>query len=432
MLGGISVKNSLEWFQNKVMPYILKMSENHFLVAVRNGIAVTMPLTIIGSAFLIIANLPFAGWTEFLGDFGTKLGVPVTFTFGILGLVGAAGIAYYLALHYKIDPVSTIVLTIIAFLMLQADPEWGINLKTLDASGLFTGIIVSIFTAMLLHFFVKKNWIIKLPDGVPPAVAKSFASLVPGAVLIGICWIIRVVLNFDVNQFIQMVFSPLAVGLNSLPGMLLYTFCILLLWCAGIHGSNVMGSIGDPIFLALFAANVQAFEQGQTLPNIFPGGFYITFLCLGGTGSTLGLVINMLMSKSRTYKSLGKMSLPSAIFCINEPVIFGFPIVMNPIMMVPFILTPLVLCVGTYLLSVTDIIGRIAFNPPWTTPPVIAAYLATGGNIPAAIWSVISIFISIGIYYPFFKMCEKEELKKELAVEKEENLIVNKGVQNIG
>lgn len=418
------MKTAIEYFERKWMPYILKVSENHFLLAVRNGIAVTMPLTIIGSAFLIIANLPFNGWTEFLGNFGIKLGVPVTFTFGILGLVGAAGIAYYLAVHYRIDPVSTIVLTIVAFLMLQADQEWGINLEALDASGLFTGIIVSIGTTMLMHFFVKKNWVIKLPDGVPPAVARSFASLVPGAALISICWMIRVVLNFDINQFVQIIFSPLAVGLNSLPGMLLYTFCILLLWCVGIHGDNIMGSIGDPIFLALFAANVKAFEQGEPLPNIFTGGFFIVFLCLGGTGSTLGLVINMMMSKSRTYKSLGKMSLPSAIFCINEPVIFGFPIVMNPIMMIPFILTPIVLCISTYLLSITNIIGKIAFNPPWTTPPVIAAYLATGGDIPATIWSVISIGISVAIYYPFFKICEKEELRKELEIKIEEKSVL--------
>ncbi|MGM0219903.1 PTS sugar transporter subunit IIC [Enterococcus sp. AZ126] len=403
----------IDVFQDKVMPGVLKVSENRFLVGIRNGIAVTMPLTIIGSAFLIVANLPFNGWTEFLGSFGIKLGVPIGFTFGILGLVGCAGITYYLSETYGIDPINSVVLAMSSFLMLQASKDWSIDIATLGASGLFTGIVTAILTVLIINFFIKKNLIIRMPDGVPPAVSKSFASLIPGAAIIGLAWIIRVLLEFDVNSFVQWMFSPLATGLNTLPGMLLYTFMILLLWCAGIHGSNVMGSIGDPIFLALFAANTEAFSRGEPLPNIFVGGFYITFLCYGGTGSTLGLVINMLMSKSKSYKSLGKMALPSAIFCINEPIIFGFPIVMNPIMMIPFIITPLLLCIGTYILTVTNIIGRIAFNPPWTTPPLVNAYLATGGNIPAVIWGVVSLLLSVAIYYPFFKICEKQELAKE-------------------
>lgn len=194
---------------------------------------------------------------------------------------------------------------------------------------------------MIHRFFLKHRLVIRMPAEVPPAVAKSFSVLLPGAAIITGAWVIRVLLEFNVNQFVQAIFSPLAVGLNTLPGMLLYTFLILLLWCLGIHGSNVMGSIGDPIFLALLAANTEAYTAGEPLPNIFAGGFYIMFLCYGGTGSTLGLIINMLVSKKKAYRSLGKMALPSAIFCINEPIIFGFPIVMNPIMMIPFILTPL-------------------------------------------------------------------------------------------
>ena len=409
-------------FEERFMPTILKVSENRFLVAVRNGVAVTMPLTIIGSAFLIIANLPFQGWTEYLGELGIKLGVPINFTFGILGIVGCAGIAYYLSESYKVDAINSVVLAIAAFLLLQASDDWSINIATMGASGLFTGIVTAIFTVLIIHFFTKKNLIIRMPDGVPPAVSKSFASLLPGAAIIGVAWIIRVLLEFNVNDFVQWIFSPLATGLNTLPGMLLYTFMILLLWCAGIHGSNVMGSIGDPIFLALFAANTEAFTSGQPIPNIFAGGFYITFLCYGGTGSTLGLVINMLFSKSQSYKSLGRMALPSAIFCINEPILFGFPIVMNPIMMIPFIITPLLLCISSYVLMATNIIGRIAFNPPWTTPPLISNYLATGGNIPAVIWGLLSIVISVAIYYPFFKICERQELNKETAIINEEKI----------
>ncbi|WP_144808277.1 PTS sugar transporter subunit IIC [Enterococcus casseliflavus] len=406
----------IEGFQENFVPKLVRISENRFLVAVRNGVAVTMPLTIIGSLFLILANLPFPGWTEFVGEFGVKLGAASNFTFGILGLAACIGIAYYLAASYEIDRIGSVVLAVCAFLLLQAGEEWTIDPASLGASGLFTGIVTAIATVVIHRFFLKHRLVIRMPAEVPPAVAKSFSVLLPGAAIITGAWVIRVLLEFNVNQFVQAIFSPLAVGLNTLPGMLLYTFLILLLWCLGIHGSNAMGSIGDPIFLALLAANTEAYTAGEPLPNIFAGGFYIMFLCYGGTGSTLGLIINMLVSKKKAYRSLGKMALPSAIFCINEPIIFGFPIVMNPIMMIPFILTPLVLCVGTYFLSVTNVIGRIMFNPPWTTPPFINTYLATGGNIPAVLWSIASLLISVAIYYPFFKISERSLTEEEKGV----------------
>lgn len=137
-------------------------------------------------------------------------------------------------------------------------------------------------------------------------------------------------------------------------------------------------------------------------------------MCIGGTGSTLGLVIAMLRSKSKVYKSLGKMALPSGIFGINEPVIFGFPIVMNPLMMIPFVLTPMILGTLTYILMYFNIIGRVVFTVPWTIPPIIGPYLATNGNIPAAIWSACTIVISYLIYLPFFKQAEKIQLALEL------------------
>ncbi len=240
----------IEGFQENFAPRLVRISENRFLVAVRNGVAVTMPLTIIGSLFLILANLPFPGWTEFVGEFGVKLGAASNFTFGILGLAACIGIAYYLAASYEIDRIGSVVLAVCAFLLLQAGEEWTIDPASLGASGLFTGIVTAIATVVIHRFFLKHRLVIRMPAEVPPAVAKSFSVLLPGAAIITGAWVIRVLLEFNVNQFVQAIFSPLAVGLNTLPGMLLYTFLILLLWCLGIHGSNVMGSIGDPIFLA--------------------------------------------------------------------------------------------------------------------------------------------------------------------------------------
>ncbi|WP_435310026.1 PTS sugar transporter subunit IIC [Sebaldella termitidis] len=411
----------IKFIENKLVPILIKIGENKILVAVRNGITLTLPFTISGSLFLILANLPIPGWSDFLGPFADKLSAPVAVTFGAIGIISAIGISYNLAKQYKLDAITCSAITMVVFLLAQLDQEYTLNVDNLGAAGLFSAIILSIITVHIIKFFISRNIVIKLPEGVPPAVAQSFAGLVPAAVAIVLIWFIRVLLNFDINAFFTWLLSPLVMGLGTLPGMLILIFLISILWCCGIHGDNVLSGITSPIFLKYIAENTQAYLNHQPIPHITADGFYIVFMCLGGTGATLGLVISMLRSKSKLYKSVGELSLPSAIFCINEPVIFGFPIVFNPIMMIPFTITPMILCTLTYALMYFNIIGRPVLQIPWTMPPIFAAYFVTGGNIPAVIWSVCTIVISVFVFLPFFKMAEKKQLEKEEA-ENRENL----------
>ena len=411
----------IKFIENKLVPILIKIGENKILVAVRNGITLTLPFTISGSLFLILANLPIPGWSDFLGPFADKLSAPVAVTFGAIGIISAIGISYNLAKQYKLDAITCSAITMVVFLLAQLDQEYTLNVDNLGAAGLFSAIILSIITVHIIKFFISRNIVIKLPEGVPPAVAQSFAGLVPAAVAIVLIWFIRVLLNFDINAFFTWLLSPLVMGLGTLPGMLILIFLISILWCCGIHGDNVLSGITSPIFLKYIAENTQAYLNHQPIPHITADGFYIVFMCLGGTGATLGLVISMLRSKSKLYKSVGELSLPSAIFCINEPVIFGFPIVFNPIMMIPFTITPMILCTLTYALMYFNIIGRPVLQIPWTMPPIFASYFVTGGNIPAVIWSVCTIVISVFVFLPFFKMAEKKQLEKEEA-ESRENL----------
>ena len=411
----------IKFIENKLVPILIKIGENKILVAVRNGITLTLPFTISGSLFLILANLPIPGWSDFLGPFADKLSAPVAVTFGAIGIISAIGISYNLAKQYKLDAITCSAITMVVFLLAQLDQEYTLNVDNLGAAGLFSAIILSIITVHIIKFFISRNIVIKLPEGVPPAVAQSFAGLVPAAVAIVLIWFIRVLLNFDINAFFTWLLSPLVIGLGTLPGMLILIFLISILWCCGIHGDNVLSGITSPIFLKYIAENTQAYLNHQPIPHITADGFYIVFMCLGGTGATLGLVISMLRSKSKLYKSVGELSLPSAIFCINEPVIFGFPIVFNPIMMIPFTITPMILCTLTYALMYFNIIGRPVLQIPWTMPPIFAAYFVTGGNIPAVIWSACTIVISVFVFLPFFKMAEKKQLEKEEA-ESRENL----------
>lgn len=410
----------LELFENKIVPVLFKIGQNKRLIAIRNGLSITIPFTIIGSFFLIIGNLPIQAWMDFVSPYSEILNAPVNVTFGMLGLISAIGIGYYMGKELDVEPISNAVITLVAFLLATLSAENTLNIDSLGAVGMFTAIIVSLFTVEVYRFFVRNNITIKMPDGVPPAVAQSFISLIPAFVIITVIWIIRVILGVDLNAIIQVIFQPLVFGLDSLPGLIIYSLIVCLLWSAGIHGDHALAGIATPIFLSNLAANTAAFQAGTPLPHVVVDGFWIVFMCLGGTGSTIGLVLNMMRSKAKSYKSLGRLSLPSALFAINEPVIFGFPIVMNPIMMIPFIITPMILGSFAYVLTKLGIIGNIVFLVPWTTPPIIGAYLATNGNIPAAIFSALSVVASYFIYLPFFKVAEKKQLLLEHGEREEE------------
>lgn len=403
----------LNFFEEKMVPILLKISQNKRLIAIRNGLAMTVPFTIIGSFFLIIGNLPIEAWMDFIAPYSDYLNAPVSVTFGMIGLISALGIGYYLAKELDVEPIPNAIITLVAFLLATLSEEGSINIDSLGAVGMFTAIIIGLVTVEIHRFFIRNELTIKMPEGVPPAVAQSFTSLLPAFAVIILVWIVRVILGIDLNEIIQVIFQPLVFGLDSFLGLMIYTLLVTMLWTAGIHGDHALAGIATPIFLSNLAANTAAFQAGATPPHIAVDGFWIVFMCLGGTGSTIGLVINMLRSNNKAYKSLGKLSLPSAIFSINEPVIFGFPIVMNPLMVVPFVLTPMVLGGGAYLLTKIGVIGRIVFAVPWTTPPILGAYLATNGNIPAAIYAAVSILISYLIYRPFFKAAERKEALAE-------------------
>jgi PTS system cellobiose-specific IIC component len=391
----------------------MKVGNNVILVAVRNGIAFTLPFIIAGSVFLIIANLPVPGWSEWLGKYATLLSIPVQATFGAIGLIAALGISYNLAKQYSLDGLSCACITVSVFLLSQLDEHYNVNVANFGASGLFSAIILSILTVYIVRFFIRHNLYIKMPDGVPPAVLQSFVSLVPACVCLGLIWVVRVVLNFDINAFFTLILSPLVSGLDTLPGMLVLVGLISLLWCCGIHGTNVLSGITSPIFLKFIAENTEAYLSHQSIPHINAEGFYTIFICSGGSGATMGLVLAMLLSKSRYYKSIGRVSVGPALFCINEPVIFGVPMVFNPLMMFPLIATPMVMCICSWLLMSFGIIGKPVLQVPWTMPPILNAYFATGGNIPAAIWSGCMVIISAVMYYPFFRMLEKKQLVQE-------------------
>lgn len=407
------MNNFMDWLQTKVMPPMAKVGNNKYLVSIRNGLVLTLPAIISGSVFLILGNIPITAWLNFIKPYENMINVAVNGSFGIISLLAVIGIAYELSKALDVDALSGAGLATMAFVILSFDDKHVLSVDNFSSTGLFTAIITAFVTVLIFSFFIKRHIVIKLPDGVPAAVSNSFIALLPGFVILLLFWIVREPLGIDINQVIQSIFHPLLFAMNSLPGILVYEVLVSVLWVCGIHGDMTLEGIADPIFLQFVAANGTALANHQPLPYITAAGFSSLFVNVGGTGATITLVALMIFSRSKTYKELGRLAFPSALFEINEPVIFGFPIVMNPLTMIPFIVIPIILTISTYILMSIGWVSAPSAVVPWTMPPIIGPLMATGWDWRAAVWSAIELVIAGAGYYPFFKVAEKQMLAKE-------------------
>lgn len=403
-----------------IVPALTAVSENTYMSAIRAGMVAVVPLTIIGGFFMIVAYFPVKGWDKIVAPYLQLLQIPVTATMGLLGVFACFAIAYDLGKRLKQEAVISASMATLVFLLIQFElgekpDEISLMMDPLGSKGLFTAILVALITVRVQKFFTDKNMVIKLPANVPPVVYESFLSLTPLFVLVLCFWLIRYVMGVDINSLVQTAFKPLVFALNTLPGILCYAFLVTILWSVGINGDNAVDAIVAPIFFQFLDANIDAVKAGHPLPYVTAYGFFTSFVNVGGTGATIALALVMLNSKEPGYRKVSRLSLPTQIFGINEPIFFGFPIVLNPIFMVPYILNALILTTGTFLLMTWGIIHKPFVNVPWTTPPIIGHYLVSGGDWKAAVWGAMSIVIAMGVYYPFAKAAERQRLKAEAA-----------------
>ena len=288
----------------------------------------------------------------------------------------------------------------------------------MGASSLFGAILASIISVEIYRIFRDKNIVIRMPDGVPPAVSNSFAALFPAVAIILLFWIIKYFLHFDISVALQKLLSPLQgiIAGNSLIGGLLTVFLILFFWVLGIHGPAILGPIVRPMWDASIAQNMDVFtvtKNAHELPNIFTEQFLQWFLWIGGSGMTLPLVFLFMASKSKFLKDLGRLSILPGIFNINEPIIFGAPVVMNPILAIPFIIVPLICTVLSYILTKIGLIPLMAAKLPFTFPAPLGALISTNWSVFAMLLVFVNFFIGLAIYYPFFKVYEKQMLAME-------------------
>ncbi len=391
------------------------LSENAYLSAIRAGMVSVVPLTIIGGLFMIVSFLPLPGWESRVAAWLPLLQIPVTATFGLLAVFVCFAIGYDLGKRLRQEAIVSASMATLIFLLIQIQPkDQTFAMDGLGSKGLFTAILIALITVRVQKFCNDTHVVITLPPSVPSVVSESFRALSPMIFLVVVFWLIRFVLGVDINDLLQTAFKPLVFALNTLPGILGYAFLVTLLWSVGVNGDNALDAIVAPIFLQFLAANVIATTQGLPLPYVTANGFFTTFVNVGGTGATIALALVLWNSREPGFRKVSRVSLPTQIFQINEPIFFGLPIVLNPIFMVPYVLNALLLTACSYLLIDCGLIHKPFVNVPWTTPPIIGHYLVTGGDWRAAVWGLVSIVLAMAVYYPFARMAERQRLTQAL------------------
>lgn len=414
----------LAFVENKLAQPMSQISEQRHLRALRDGVVSAIPFIIVGSFFLIIAFPPIPqnwGFYKWATAHATEILIPYRLTFWIMSLYICFGVGYNLAKSYELDPLSGGQLSVAAFLLsiMPVTTKTGLMLPmtSLGSVGIFPCMLLAIFAVEVLRFCKTHNLTFKMPEQVPSSVAHSFESIIPAAFVIVVIGILNVVFKVNLEQVIQVIFSPLVKAGDTLFGVLVPVFLVCFFWIFGIHGDSIVGSVARPVWLQYFTENAEKVANGQVPTHIAPETFFQWFIWIGGSGATIGLLIcALIFGKAQYTKSITRACIVPGIFNINEPVIFGFPIMLNPIFFIPFILAPLIMTLVSWFVFKLGLVHLMFVQPPWTLPAPIGAYIATGGDWRAIILVLANIAIATVIYYPFMKMYDN----KQLALEKEE------------
>lgn len=364
-----------KFMDEKLSTPMAKLAEQRHLRAIRDGIIATLPLIIISSMFMVIAFLPNSmpqewTFTQFIMENQARILMPYRVSMYIMTLYAVFGIGYSLSVSYDLDGLTGGILSELAF-MLTIIPKsmpvitesitnlassnqelsnyisdlpqgFVLPMGSLGSSGMFIGILVSFFAVEIYRFTQKSGFKISMPEQVPSSVARSFEALTPTAIVLIVISIITMFIGIDLHKIISNLVSPLIKATDTLPSVIIVIVLSQFFWSFGIHGWSIVGSLARPLWLVLLESNTTAFVNGSEIVNTAAEPFYQWFVIIGGSGATLGLAILFTFRSKSTYgKALGKTAIVPSIFNINEPMIFGAPIVLNPVLIIPFIIAPL-------------------------------------------------------------------------------------------
>ena len=426
-----------KWVNNKLVPPVLKFVNFKAIRALKDGILYTLPLLMIGSLFTLIANFPWAPVTNFLTVNGwmDPLNQINGATFSIISIIAVLGVSYQYAKIENVEPLGAAVIALSSFLVLTKSTAVTANGKFTVANvipkdwtsgqGMIAAIIVGLLVGWAYSAMIKHHWTIKMPEAVPSGVSNSFAALIPAAVIISVTFAVYALIHFVWNTtFIEGVYkiiqTPLQGMTDSVWGVMAYCFIATFFWWFGVHGGTIVTSIFYPILLANLTSNQKLLDAGKALTigngaHVFTDQFTAILINMTGTGATIGLVIYMFFfAKSQQTKQLGKLAIVPTLFNINEPVIYGTPIVMNPFLFIPFVLTPLVIGLLDYGLMTAGVLPLFSgVQVPWTTPAIISGFILGGWRLALA--QAVNIVISCLIYFPFIRKVDNLNYEKEQA-----------------
>ena len=414
----------VEFVEAKLVPPLTRFASLRPMEVIRNGMISLVPMIIISSVFLILYMLGSPSGSSntpvlpFLAPIIDKLLVVHNYGLGFLALYASLAFGVSFARIYDVDILTTAILSVNCFLAinLKVFDNGQISVANFGGQGLFGCMLSSFIAGFSMYLCKKKKLTINLPDCVPPEILTSFKAIVPFAVAVPICWFIRTILDIDITVWLNSVLGPIFSYADSPVGYGLFVFICMSLWSVGIHGYNVLSGVVDPLTTLWGTENAAAAASGialTKLPHVWAYSFHTSQMFVS---TFWPLVVYLIFSKVKAHRAFGRtVAVPTYFVC--EPMMFGLPVVLNPLMFIPMVLSATISSVVAYLIMSAGFINRVFVNLPWTTPQPFQVVMATGGDLKALIIPVVSFIIGMIIYYPFFKVYEKQGLEEEKRME---------------
>lgn len=413
--------------EQRITPMAGAIGQQKYVTSIRDGFITALPFMIVGSFLLVFIFPPFSpdtswgfarAWLQFSLDHREALMLPFNFSMGVMTLFIAVGIAASLAKHHNLDSLTAGMLSLMSFLLVAAPLKDGqISTAYFSGQGIFTAILVAIYSTELYAFLKRHNVTIRLPPEVPAGVARSFEILIPVLAVVltlhPLNLFIEAQLGMIIPEAIMSLVKPLVAASDTLPAILISVLVCQVLWFAGIHGALIVTGIMNPFWMANLSINQAAMAAGTAIPHIYVQGFWDHYLLIGGVGSTLPLALMLLRSKAVHLRTIGRMGVVPGVFNINEPILFGAPIIMNPLFFLPFVLVPMINATLAWFALKLDLVSRVVSMTPWTTPAPIGASWAANWSFSPVIMCLICMGTAMVMYLPFLRAYEKQLLSQE-------------------
>ncbi|HDR2475877.1 TPA: PTS sugar transporter subunit IIC [Enterobacter ludwigii] len=414
---------AVDLIEQRLTPAANIITRNQHITAMRDGFSLAMPFVIVGSLMVPLLFPPFAiSSASRLGHVYLLLRPMLLPTFeltlGLVALIVGFGASASLAKQYQLPERLCGLTGCLSFLLFIGFRDNGATNIFLGGMGLFTALISSAYSIEIIRFFYKRGWCIRLPEEVPVMTRNGFQLLMPLLVIMLSISVMNAVMLQTTGQILPQLIGealrPLIVASDTLTAVLISLFLCNLLWFVGIHGALIITGIMNPFWLTYLFENQRALAAGEAvLPHIYLQGFWDFYLLIGGIGSTLPLVFMATRSRSRQLKSVGKIGLLPSLFNINEPILFGFPVIMNPVFLLPFVFVPLInACIAWYLTQL-GVLDRAVAMLPWSMPSPLGAAWSANGSWKNMCMCLFAFFNAWMLYRPFFKVHERQLMQLE-------------------